>query len=80
MQDTERERTSVKTAKPVFDESKLTQPQRKALDIARAQGVKPIHSLKDLKLDLPHEELEAYADTLDQIRQEARQHPRKNHF
>ena len=30
--------------------------------------------------DLPHEELEAYADTLDQIRQEARQHPRKNHF
>ena len=33
------------------------------LEIARAQGVKPIHSLKDLKLDLSHEELEAYAAT-----------------
>lgn len=81
MEDTARERSPVKPAKAPFDESKLTPPQRKALEIARAQGVKPIRSIKELKLDVEPELVDELIETIMENRRDARQRPpKKNPF
>ncbi len=64
MQDLERERKPKNPPdKPRFDESKLTAPQRRAFEIAKAQGVKPIQSLEELRLNVEPELVDDLIDT-----------------
>ena len=77
MVDTEKERDKVKPSKAPFDESKLTPPQREALAIARAQGVEPIRSLKELRLDIEPELVDDLIETIMENRREARKKPFK---
>lgn len=72
MQDLERDRSRMTSSKPKFDEAKLLPEQRKALEIARAQGVQPIQSIDELRLDVDQGELEQFADALDEQRKKAR--------
>ena len=72
VEDTEREHGKVKATRSPFDETKLTAAQREALAIARAQGRKPVASLWELKLNIEADELEQFANTLDELRDEAR--------
>jgi hypothetical protein len=70
----------MKSKKLPFDEGKLTPAQREALAIAKAQGAKPVHSLRELKLGIEPEELEEFARTLDEISQDVRRQPVKDRF
>lgn len=79
MEDLERERKSVTPPKPRFDESKLTPTQRRALEIAKAQGVKPIKSLEDLRLDVEPKLVDELIDTVLANRQKNR-HQLKSPF
>lgn len=67
-------------SKPKFDESKLLPEQRRALAIANAQGVKPIRSMDELRLNIEADELAKFADALDEQRTHARSHPAKDKF
>ena len=80
--DVGKERPSVKTVKAVLDESKLSEPQRKALAMAKAKGVPLIRDLDDLvpDLGLTSEEADHFGKTLDQIRKESRQNSAKRQF
>jgi hypothetical protein len=80
MQDFEGVRGGVSATKAKFDESKLLPEQKKALALAKAQGVKPIRSIKELQLDIEPAELESFADSLEEQRQQARLQPIKNKF
>jgi len=70
----------MKPPKSLFDETKFTPEQREALAIAKAQGVKPVYSLRSLKLDIEPEELEEFAKTLEEIRRDARRQTVKDRF
>lgn len=74
MVDTERERESVKPTKAPFDESKLTDRQREALALAKAQGVPFSRRLEDLvpDLGLTVEEADIFGKTLQQVREDGR--------
>jgi hypothetical protein len=80
MQEPERERQPMKPAKMPFDPNKLTPPQRKAYEIAKAQGVKPIHSLKELALDIEAELLDGLTEFVLESRAAERKHPSKDPF
>ena len=80
MEDTEKERQPMKPAKVPFDESKLTPPQRKALEIAKAQGVPFSRRIEDFDLGLTPEEGEAFHNFIMEERQRARSMPSKNYF
>lgn len=80
MQDLERDRGVMSATKPKFDESKLLPEQKRALELAKAQGVNPIRSISELQLDIEPAELETFADALDEQRQQARLRPIKNKF
>ena len=73
----EEDRKSVKPAKTAFDESKLTPPQRRALEIAKAQGVNPIHSITDLRLEREAELVDELIETIAENRRGARHRPAK---
>jgi hypothetical protein len=81
VEDTDKQRSSVKTAKIAFDESKLTPPQREALTIAKAQGIKFGRKLEDLALKgVESDVLDKFAETLREIREDARGESVKNPF
>ena len=80
MEDTDRERTPMKTAKTAFDPSRLTPAQRKAYEIAEAQGVRPIHSLKELALDIETELLDGLTEFVLDSRAAERRAPSKDPF
>lgn len=69
------------SAKTPFDESKLTPPQREALAIAKAQGVKFGRKLEDLAFKgVEPGVLEHFAETVKKIRDDARKQPVTNPF
>ena len=80
MHETERERRPMKSAKMSFDPKKLTIAQRKAYEIAQAQGVKPIHSLKELALDIEPELLVGLTEFVLESRTAERKHQSKDPF
>lgn len=77
--ETTTENRSMPPTKP-FDESKLTPAQRKALEIARAQGKRPMTILEAVKLDIEPDELAKFADALDEQRRESRSRPSRDRF
>ena len=74
MEDLDKERSAMKPSKVPFDESKLTPPQRLALELAKNQGVPFSRRLEDLipDLGLTQDEADAFGRTLQQIREESR--------
>ena len=80
MQVLERDRGGMSATKPKFDESKLLPEQKRALELAKAQGGNPIRSITELLLEIEPAELEKFADSLDEQRQQARLRPIKNKF
>ena len=80
MQEPEKERQPMKSAKKSFDPNKLSPAQRKAYEIAKAQGVKPIHSLKELALDIEPEMLDGLSEYILESRAAERQRRSKDPF
>jgi hypothetical protein len=77
MSEIERERPSVAPTKK-FDEANLSPAQRQALELARAQGKRPMPLVEAMRLDIDTDELVRFAETLDEQRRESRSHPRKD--
>ncbi len=63
-----------------FDESMLTEEQRKAVAIARAQGVPFSRTFEDLCSDLDSEDADELADAIEENRRRDRQIPTKSFF
>ena len=72
MEDTEKERQPMKPAKVPFDESKLTPPQRQALEIAKAQGAPFSRRLEDLVQDVEPEAANKLIETIMELRRDGR--------
>ena len=81
-EEAERAKQAVKTSKIAFDESKLTPPQRKALAIAKAQGVRMARKFEDLNIDLglTKEEADQFGRTIQEMREESRKQESKKIF
>jgi hypothetical protein len=62
------------------DPNKRSPAQRKAYEIAKAQGVKPIHSLKELALDIEPEMLDGLTEFILDSRAAERHQPSKDPF
>jgi hypothetical protein len=80
MQDTERQRQPMKPSKNSFDESNLSPAQRKALEIAKAQGAKFGRKLEDLRLNLEPAAAEELAQAIVEARREDAMQSRKKSF
>lgn len=63
-----------------FDESTLTDEQRKAVGIARTQGVPFSRTFEDLCSDLDSEDADELADAIEENRRRDRQIPTKSFF
>ncbi len=61
-----------------FDETKLTLPQRKALEIAKAQGAPFTRRLEDLIQDVEPHEVEEINEAIMAQRREGRKIPPRN--
>ena len=66
--------------KTKFDESTLTEEQRKAVTIARAQGAPFSRTFEDLRSDLDAADADELADAIEENRQRDRQTPTKSFF
>jgi hypothetical protein len=66
--------------KTIFDESKLTDEQRKAIAIARAQGAPFSRTFEDLCSGLDAEDADELADAIEENRRRDRQIPTKSFF
>ena len=67
-------------SKTNFDESTLTEAQRKAVAIARDQGAPFSRTFEDLSCDLDAEDADELADAIDENRRRDRQIPTKSFF
>lgn len=63
-----------------FDESTLTEEQRKAVAIARSQGAPFSRTFEDLCSDLDPEDADELADAMEENRRRDRQIPTKSFF
>lgn len=66
--------------KSSFDESKLTDAQKKAVAFAKAQGVPFSRKFEDLRTDLTPEDADELADAIEENRQRDLQTSNKSHF
>ena len=77
MQEGEKERSPVKSSRQ-FDESKLTPPQRRALEFAKAQGAPFNRRLEDLIQDIEAEAVDEINEIIMSLRLEGRKSNSRN--
>lgn len=80
MEELEKERHPVRPTKKIFDESKLTPQQRKAYEIAKAQGAKFSRTLKGLALNIEPKSLNNFVKIIEEERLQARRAPMASPF
>ncbi len=68
------------TQKKTFDESKLTPRQRKAFQIANAQGSNSFDSFDEILMDVEPDVMQHLRDTILNMRAEERKTSKKIHF
>jgi hypothetical protein len=79
MEEIQKDRQSMKPIKKKnFDESKLTARQRKAYQIANAQGSKSFDSFDEILMDIEPEVMQHLLDTIMNTRAEERKTTQKN--